>query len=506
MKKYVYRVIAGLVALLLLCSSLTAFVSAKEKNSPKEEVVYVNLDGQGSVKEINVVNSFVTPGNGVITDYGDYETLRNMTSNDRIQYQNGKVSISTGDKTLYYEGKLKQKEMPWTVAIHYYIDGKEYVAGDVAGKSGQLEIAIQIKENKKCSSSFFEDYALQINLLLDTEQCRNIEAGSATVANVGSRKQLTYTVFPGKGADISVKADVEDFEMDGITLNGVKLNLDFDSLGVPSEKKMKKAIHSIEELDDGAGEIQNGVQDLYSAVGTLKDKTSQLYTGTGQLVNGSKELSAGLSALSGQNQALLQGAKTTYKALCKQAETAVNSQLAQFGMPEIQLTPENYTEVLNQLQQQVPSESLAELQAQLDSYGTFYEGLVSYTSAVAQSAGGANKLQQNMNTWYENVGRLSSATGALQNGVQDLSEGTQELKNGTEKFTRQTDTFDSMIDIVSEKNEDAKSFVSEKNTNIKSVQFVIETESIEIPEVEKIVVEEEKTTSFWKKLLQLFGL
>ena len=48
------------------------------------------------------------------------------------------------------------------------------------------------------------------------------------------------------------------------------------------------------------------------------------------------------------------------------------------------------------------------------------------------------------------------------------------------------------------------SFVSEENTNIKSVQFVIQTENISVEDTDDAVIEEEETLSFWEKLLQLF--
>ena len=42
------------------------------------------------------------------------------------------------------------------------------------------------------------------------------------MANVGSNKQISYTILPGKGLDAEVTADVKDFEMDAVTINGVK--------------------------------------------------------------------------------------------------------------------------------------------------------------------------------------------------------------------------------------------------------------------------------------------
>ncbi len=65
---------------------------------------------------------------------------------------------------------------------------------------------------------------------------------------------------------------------------------------------------------------------------------------------------------------------------------------------------------------------------------------------------------------------------------------------------------DEMINSISGGDKEVRSFVSEQNTNIDSVQFVIKTDPIEKPEVEQEAVVEEEKPSFWQKLLRLFGI
>ena len=100
---------------------------------------------------------------------------------------------------------MKNAALPWNISIRYYLDGKEYAPQDVAGKSGALEIRFSVTKNESCGGSFYDDYALQASFTLDTERCQNIVSNGATVANVGSDKQLTYTILPGRrgrhGAD-----------------------------------------------------------------------------------------------------------------------------------------------------------------------------------------------------------------------------------------------------------------------------------------------------------------
>ncbi len=50
------------------------------------------------------------------------------------------------------------------------------------------------------------------------------------------------------------------------------------------------------------------------------------------------------------------------------------------------------------------------------------------------------------------------------------------------------------------------SFVSERNTNAKFIQFVIKTTAVKAPETEQINEDIAETLTFWQKLLRLFNL
>ena len=222
------RVFSLLLAMALIISMLPLSVAAAQVNTPKEEVVYINLNHDGSVKEIYVVNIFNLDADGKVIDYGEYESLRNMTATNAIGYEDSVVTVDAKAGKLYYEGKLKSDVMPWKIQIHYYMDGKEYTAEQIAGKSGDLKITMSIAKNDECAGNFFEGYALQTSLSLDTTKCKNIKAEGATLANVGKNKQLTYTILPGKGANVEITASVIDFEMSSIAINGVKLKLNIE--------------------------------------------------------------------------------------------------------------------------------------------------------------------------------------------------------------------------------------------------------------------------------------
>lgn len=674
--KHTKRIIAALLAALLIIGILPLSAFAATENTPKEEVVYINLNADGSVKEIVVVNIFDLDKDGQIIDYGKYESLRNMTTTDKIGYSGETVTIDAKAGKLYYEGKLDSNVMPWNIAIRYYMDGKEYKASDIAGKSGDLKITINITGNENCIGNFFEGYALQASVTLDTDKCSNIKADGATVANVGSNKQLTYTILPNKGADIEITAKATDFEMSAIAINGIKLNLAIDIDDAEIQSKIDEIIGAVNDLDEGAGELKDGAEELYDGTTLLKDKVGELYTGVGALNGGAADLYNGLTAITSKNKELLDGAYEAFKGLCSASETILNAELTKNGLQTVTMTPETYAAVLTELlktmdadavynmaynkalaevtaqveiqadalyagyveqnadaiylayvqsqadtlyaqvaaqavleqlvasgynEQQamtylqtpegqalvaqtvatmnddqkqqiintavanltpeqktqiksgavasltdkekeqirngyieqtmkskevtdqitaavaaanIAAASVTELKGQLDNYSLFYEGLKSYTSAVSDAASGANTLKINMDTLYTNVGTLKTSVGDLNDGVKALFEGTTELKNGTGEFVKETDgietevsgKIDSMITEATGSDVEVTSFVSEKNTNVDSVQFVIQTEAIEIAEVVNTEPVVEEKLNFWQKLLRLFGL
>lgn len=674
--KYAKRILSVFLASLFIIGVMPFSAFAASENTPKEEVVYVNLNADGSVKEINIVNIFALDNDGQIVDYGKYESLRNMTTTDKIGYSEEIVTIDAKAGKLYYEGKLDRNIMPWNIAIRYYMDGKEYTAEEIAGKSGALKITMKITENADYISNFFEGYALQTSFTLDTKKCSDIHADGATIANIGSNKQLTYTILPNKGADLEITANVTDFEMSGIAINGIKLNLSIEIEDAEIQGKIDEIIGAVNDLDDGAGKLNDGAKELNDGTLLLNDKIGELYSGVGALKSGTSDLSNGLGTIISKNKELIDGAYTAFEGLCSASEMMLNAELTKNGLPAVTLTPETYESVLvglletmnadsvynmayNKALEEVTSQveaqadtvyagyieqnsdviylayvqsqadalyaqvaaqavleqlitggytqeqaaaylqtaegkalivktidvmtdeqkqqiittavqnlndeqkaqikagavdsltddqknqikngyiehtmkskyvtdqitsavanantaaaSVAELKGQLDNYSHFYQGLKDYTSAVSNATSGANTLKINMDTLYTNVGKLKTSVGELNDGVKDLFDGTGKLKDGTGEFVEQTsgintevsNKIDSMISFATGSDVEVTSFVSEKNTNVDAVQFVIKTEAIKIAEsVDTKPVVEEKL-NFWQKFLRLFGL
>lgn len=159
------------------------------------------------------------------------------------------------------------------------------------------------------------------------------------------------------------------------------------------------------------------------------------------------------------------------------------------------------------------ADQVEDLRTQLDDYRTFYDGLCDYTDAVTEAKDGSDELSENMQRLDENTGLLNDAVIEFRDKISELLDGVSELKDGTKKFLKEISKLKGEVhDIVSDMIDELKgkgmlrSFVSEKNTEIESVQFVIKTDAISVndaPQEEETVQE---TLTFWQKLLRLFGM
>lgn len=382
-------------AALATSAALPAFAADTEK-SGKDEVVYVMTDAGGKVSGVYVVNIF---DGGKMIDYGDYSDVKMLTTEDKISQNGDKITFSSDADRVYYQGTLKNTTIPWNISIRYDLDGKEYQPDELAGKSGSLRIHLKITENKSYEGYFYGDYALQTTFMLDTQKCSRIKAEDATMADVGSDKQLSYTILPGKGIDTEITADVKDFEMDAVSINGIRMNLDVEIDDEEMLNQIGDLIDGIVDLNTGAIELNDGAVELKDGSGSLKDGAADLSSGAAELDNGVKKLQsgirtaqAGMKKLDAQSGTLSSGSSQMKKAL-----NTINSSLSDSAVSadkvseltaasgQIKSAISEITEGANSLQSAISYEGYADAMA---NKGIHISGLSAKDAQAASSLGG----------------------------------------------------------------------------------------------------------------------
>lgn len=149
--------------------------------------------------------------------------------------------------------------------------------------------------------------------------------------------------------------------------------------------------------------------------------------------------------------------------------------------------------------------SIQNLLDQLNSYQTFYNGLLAYTGGVdsayagcsgqlqpgaAQLSEGAASLSQGAAQLYGGLGALKDGSGALKDGVQQLADGAMQLSDGMKEFNEQgvqklVDALDgdlsgliSRLQAVSDASRSYQTFAGMPKDMDGSVKFIYRTESI----------------------------
>ena len=321
MKKRKRVTLVLLTAALILIAGISAFAVADEPSTEKEEVVYANTDANGDVRGVYVVNIFA---GGDIVDYGDYAEVKVLNTTDEISRSGDKITVSTDAESLYYEGTMESRDLPWDIDIRYTLNGERITPEELAGKSGELEISLGFHQNIACDSSFFDRYALQTTMTLDTEKCENIVANGATIANVGQNKQLSYILLPGNEKEYTVTADVTDFEMESISINGIRMDLSVD---IDNEELMAQ-VRQIEDaavaLDDGAAAVNGGAEQLAEGTKELNESVSLIAGGGATLAAGIQAFTAGLEEAE-KGLALLNSESEKLTSGSKEVKTALNT-------------------------------------------------------------------------------------------------------------------------------------------------------------------------------------
>lgn len=461
-KKPSYKVMACFLVATAFSASLSVAAEASENCAAKEEVVYVNLNTDGTVDEINVVNILQPGNNGRITDFGEYTDLRNMTTTDDLKYSGDKITVETKADSLYYEGKLENTQIPWNIELHYFMDGKEYSAQEIAGMKGKIKIEISISENKSYKGNFFKGYALQASLQLDAKKFKNITAENATIANVGSEKQISYTILPNKGMTGNITADVTDFELDGFSINAILLSLNIEIDNSELSKEVDELKTGVNKLNDGAAKVNDGAtrldnnvkNNLNDGVNSLISGASVIDSGTQNLLNGGNSLSNGISNLQSGANTLDSGIDSLKDGIEKiqgGLETlngrseALTSGSAQFKAALIQIQTALQGVVLNTEELSALTSASSEIKMGIDSIADGVEKLQKNVSFDSYS----NILMQNGLDIEALKTSNSEAINQIKSSINDLSSKIEFLEQQGADTSQIREQIDQLSDVVS---------------------------------------------------------
>ena len=382
----------------------------------KEETVYVNADATGTIDEVTVSNWLKNSGSvsGSLTDASTLKDIKNVKGDETFKASGDTLTWNTDGEDIYYQGTTDQ-DLPVSVKLTYYLDGKEIKPADLKGKSGHLKIQVDYtnKEKKTVSvdgkqEEVYTPFVMMTGMILPNETFSNVTIDNGKVISDGSKNIVVGFGMPGmkdslnlderKTEDLTipeslcVEADVTDFTMSStftVALTDLLDDIDFDN------------IVNVDSLQDSLDELEDAALELVSGSNTLADGAGTLADGVNSYTEGADTLNDAIQKYLGSNGEL-SGSVTEY----------VN------GVNKVVKGVQDYTDGTNALADGVTAYIGGEQQLKEGA-----KGLLALSDGLTEMQKGINQLYGNLDGKLEDENDKDLLAGANQ-----LAEGTAKLQ------------------------------------------------------------------------------
>lgn len=394
----------------------------------KEETVYVNADATGNSDEVTVSDWLKNSGSvsGNLTDESILKEIKNVKGDETFTENGDQLTWNTAGEDIYYQGTT-DKELPVSVKLTYFLDGKEVKPDELKGKSGHLKIQVQYTNNEKKTvtvdgkeEEVYTPFVMMTGMILPNETFSNVTIDNGKVISDGSRNIVVGFGMPGlkdsldldeettkeaedKGVTIpenfEMEADVTDFTMSStftVALTDLLDDMDMDN------------IIDVDSLKDSLNELEDAALELVSGSGTLADGASTLADGVSIYTAGADELNAGIQKYLGSNGEL-NGSVTEY----------VN------GVGKVVKGVKDYTSGTNALANGVTS------------YVAGEQKIAAGAAQLSQLSKGLEQVQTAVDTLSKAADGKGEATDDLVIAANQLAAGTKQLQAvlGSEEVT-----------------------------------------------------------------------
>ena len=297
------RVLPCLLAGTLLLSSVPVLAVDDGVEPTYDEAYYAMTDYYGNLTEGSVVKSYTVNGASSLTDYGDYDEIVNLTD-DRVPTSaaGGNVFSFDGDapEHFYFEGKTAQpfEDLPWTLSVHYTLNGVAAKAEDLAGKTGVVEIQIDAIPNENASEYAKRNYTLEAMALFNQDDILSLEAPGAQVQLIGNLRAVLFLGLPGEECHYTIRVGSNAFSFGGMTFLMVPATLSqLQEIATLSQRK--------DDLEENYEKLSQGIDALLDSLGGISSGLYSAANGLDQLNAARETFSQNSGTLSWQADAVL---------------------------------------------------------------------------------------------------------------------------------------------------------------------------------------------------------
>lgn len=171
----------------------------------KNETVYVNMASNGEVTSKVVTDWLHTDkAQTYIDDKTDLSDIKNVKSNvEPVKNKDGSYRWNMESTDLYYRGTT-EKELPISIGITYYLDGKQIEPKKLAGKKGQVKMVITVnnlsKKTVKVSgkdTTVYTPFIVAGGMILPEDNFSNVTVENGKTIGDGTKEIALMVGAPG---------------------------------------------------------------------------------------------------------------------------------------------------------------------------------------------------------------------------------------------------------------------------------------------------------------------
>lgn len=171
----------------------------------KSETVYVNMSADGNITSKIVTDWLHTDkAQTYIDDASDLADITNVKSSiEPIKNKDGSYRWNMETTDLYYRGTT-EKELPISIGITYYLDGKQIEPEKLAGKKGQVKMVITVnnlsKKTVKVSgkdTTVYTPFIVAGGMIIPENSFSNINVENGKTIGDGTKEIALMVGAPG---------------------------------------------------------------------------------------------------------------------------------------------------------------------------------------------------------------------------------------------------------------------------------------------------------------------
>ncbi len=284
------------------------------------ETVYVEADANGNpTSMISSVYIGNPEGADVIVDHTTLTDIRNIAGSEAPAIDGDAVTFAANGEDVCYQGAASG-ELPFSVAIRYYLDGVLIDPEVLAGKSGRVRIEVKTKNNLAREAvvdgeamELYVPFSIICMLSLD-DSFTAVTASGAKLSAQAGRITALAVLLPGLKESLGagenerikdgfvIEANAEEFSIGSMMFVGMTGIIDENDLsGVEDIEGLLGALDGVgaasTELYKGSKGITYALSDFGEGLSLYAEGVSEAARGAKEAVEGAEKLQEGMEAL-----------------------------------------------------------------------------------------------------------------------------------------------------------------------------------------------------------------